>query len=133
MRLVSYMDTMTEHISWQLPSTKEAIWRGIKGKCPKCAEGKLYRAYLKPVDNCASCGHKWVDVRADDAPAWLTILITGHVVAPFFHFFMNKPNLPVWIPGLILSLVAIVISLILLPRTKGGFIGLIWKKGIPTS
>jgi len=124
---------MTQQITWQLPTTKQAIWRGVKGQCPKCGEAKLYRAYLKPVDNCASCGEEWVEVRADDAPAWLTILITGHVVAPFFHFFMKNPDTPSWIPGLVLSLVAIVVSLILLPRTKGGFIGLIWKKGIPTS
>jgi len=53
----------------------EAIKRGLKGKCPNCGKGQLFRAYLKPVDACSHCNAKLAELRADDGPAWLTILI----------------------------------------------------------
>jgi len=115
------------------PRTKTAIWRGVKGECPKCGDAKLFRAYLKQVDECPSCGHDWINVHADDGPAWATMLIVGHLLAPFFHFLIFKSSLPNWAPATILCVLAIVLCLTILPRTKGGFIGLIWAKDVPTS
>lgn len=115
------------------PRKWPAMKLGFKGLCPKCGHAKLFKAYLKPVDACPSCSKHWVDVRADDGPAWATILIVGHVLAPFFHFFMFKTDLPDWAPFLILSAAAILLILLLLPRIKGAFMGLIWATGAPTS
>ena len=60
--------------------TKQAMIRGFLQRCPNCGKGHLFRAYLKQVDSCADCGEPFGHIRADDGPAWLTILITGHVV-----------------------------------------------------
>ena len=76
---------------------------------------------------------EWVDVRADDGPAWATMLVVGHLLAPFFHFLIFKSNLPSWAPSLILGVLAVIMSLYLLPKMKGLFIGLIWITGAPTS
>ncbi|MEL7345990.1 MAG: DUF983 domain-containing protein [Pseudomonadota bacterium] len=68
--------------------------------------------------------------RADDGPAYLTILVVGHVMAFVLHFTF------VWFePGPLvlatsLSLVAIALSLWLLPRFKGGMIAFQWAKGL---
>ena len=43
-----------------------AALKGLRGRCPNCGQGKLFRAYLKPVDCCDACGHNWSEVRADD-------------------------------------------------------------------
>lgn len=112
---------------------KQAMINGIKGVCPRCGKAPLFRAYLKPVSACAHCQKNWEDVRADDGPAWATIIITGHLLAPLFHFLAFKAALPGWAPGLILVSVGIALSLIILPRTKGAFMGLIWAGDMPTS
>ena len=114
-------------------SKREVMVRGARGVCPCCAEAPLFRAYLKPVDQCASCGMAWSDVRADDAPAWATILIVGHLLVPFFHIIGFDNDLPGWAPGLILAGIGSILSLIVLPRAKGAFMGLIWVTGAPTS
>lgn len=110
-----------------------AVKLGLKGKCPNCGEAKLFRAYLKQVDSCSSCGEDWGKVRADDGPAWATMLVVGHLLAPFFHFLAFKSDLPTWMPTTILLVAATVLSLVILPLMKGLFIGFIWASGAPTS
>ena len=108
-------------------ATSQIIWRGIKGKCPHCGQGNLLRAYLKQNDTCAVCGEDFSNIRADDAPPWLTILITGHIIAPIM-LYCAEHNL---FDGSVIPYVSIVIfSLVcaftLLPLAKGFFIAAIW-------
>ncbi|NUR11435.1 MAG: DUF983 domain-containing protein, partial [Bradyrhizobium sp.] len=42
-----------------------AMKRGFRGRCPRCGEGKLFRAFLKTADNCAKCGLDFTPHRAD--------------------------------------------------------------------
>ena len=56
--------------------------RGFRGRCPRCGEGKLFRAFLKTADNCSACGLDFTPHRADDLPAYLVIIIVGHIVVP---------------------------------------------------
>ena len=64
---------------------RQAIMRGLRGHCPRCGEGRLFRAFLKPVDRCESCGEELHHQRADDLPLsslrpdpWLGSETLGH-------------------------------------------------------
>jgi len=107
--------------------------RGFKRTCPNCASAPLFKTYLKSVDRCDTCGEDWGDVRADDGPAWATMLVVGHVVAPLFPFVIFSKDLSDWAAILILCTVATLLSLWILPKMKGLFIGFIWASGAPTS
>lgn len=106
--------------------TARAVKRGLLGRCPNCGEGKLFRAYLKPVDACAVCGEEMFHHRADDFPPYLAIFIVGHVVLAGFMatdtwlVLESWQHLMIWIP------ITIILSLALLPPLKGGVIGLQW-------
>src|ERR1700744_4927672 len=67
---------------------KRDVWtamkRGFRGRCPRCGEGKLFRAFLKTADNCSVCGLDFTPHRADDLPAYLVIVIVGHIMVPIF-------------------------------------------------
>ncbi len=112
-----------------LPS---AIWHGICGRCPKCGKGRLFRSYLKQVDECAACGNPWHDIRADDAPPWLTILIVGHLMAPLILNMVRNDNLPYWFVVASLLSLALALCLLILPRAKGLFIAVIWALRVPS-
>jgi len=103
-----------------------AIARGFSGRCPNCGAGRLFRAYLKPVDCCSACGEPLGHIRADDGPAWLTILITGHIVVGAALTVEMLSPLPVWESAAGFSALALVLVLALLPKAKGFFIGTIW-------
>ena len=58
----------------------QAVWNGLKCRCPKCGKGKLFRAYLKVSDTCANCGEELFWHKADDMPPYISIIIVGHVI-----------------------------------------------------
>ncbi len=103
--------------------------RGSAGRCPNCGKGGLFRAYLKPAERCAACAHELGAYRADDGPAYFTILIVGHlVIAPLLFLpwiWQASPWLTV--PATLIPLAAL--TLLLLPRVKGAFIGVLWSHG----
>ncbi len=108
----------------------EGVWRGARGRCPNCGEGRLFRAYLKVASPCAACGNDNARYPADDGPAYVTILLVGHlVVAPLLAFpFIWKS--PLWLViGATLPALLILI-LVLLPRIKGAWIGLQWSQAL---
>jgi uncharacterized protein (DUF983 family) len=61
---------------------KAAVLRGLCGTCPSCARAPLFKGWLTPRDRCPACGQDWTAQRADDFPAYLVILILGHVIVP---------------------------------------------------
>jgi len=63
-------------------SVVSSLLHGFIGACPNCGKRGLFRAFLKPVDNCRHCGEDMSHQRADDAPPYFTMLIVGHVVVP---------------------------------------------------
>lgn len=121
------------HADQTKPSIWSAIGKGLKLRCPDCGKGKLFRAYLKPVAHCSKCGHDWENVRADDGPAWATMLIVGHLVGPIAVAMILNPIMPLWASLIVLPLVTFALCLALLPAIKGAFMGIIWVTGAPTS
>lgn len=103
-----------------------SIGRGLRGRCPHCGEGPLFRSYLTVNETCPVCVHRLAPYPADDGPAYLTILLVGHfVVGPalFFPIVWEAP--PFYTVPISLAALAIV-TLLLLPRVKGGWIGLMY-------
>ena len=77
---------------------------------------------------------KLSELRADDGPAWLTILIVGHLVVPFFIVTVRS-GAPDWVYYAFLFPLTIAMTLALLPFSKGLFVALLYsfdvKTGVP--
>jgi hypothetical protein len=108
---------------------KLAARRAILGRCPCCGEGKLFRAYLKQVDNCSVCGEAFGHIRADDAAPWLTIILVGHIFVPLMLVFVAFSTMPSWESAVLWSVIFVGLSLAILPRAKGLFIAILWLTG----
>jgi uncharacterized protein (DUF983 family) len=109
---------------------QRSIWHGFSrgwcGKCPACGGGKLFSAYLKLATVCSACDHKVGLYRADDGPAYFTILIVGHLVIGPLLFFEFVRTWPVaWVLAIVLPCI-VGLALFLLPRVKGAFVGVQW-------
>ena len=105
-----------------------AVWRGWRRRCPSCGSGPLLRGYLKVRDQCPVCEEHLHHHRADDGPAYLTILIVGHLMAPIilwaFTTFRPEPA----VLASVFSVGCVALSLWLLPRLKGAIVGVQWAK-----
>jgi len=103
-----------------------ALKRGFRGRCPRCGEGKLFRAFLKVDGNCALCGLDFTPHRADDLPAYLVIVIVGHIVVPTALLIETDFSPPVWLQLAIYLPLTLIASLALLQPVKGAVVGLQW-------
>ena len=116
---------------WKTPRRSrqvgEAIRRGVFGRCPACGRGPLFRAYLKVVTACKVCGEDLSHARADDAPAYLTMLVVCHVVGGGILMSDDMwPHMPLLLVALFWLTVTVLLSLLLLPRMKGAVVGQQW-------
>ena len=107
-------------------SWKRAMWRGLRHTCPNCGKGRMFRAFLKVADTCGHCGEELHHHRADDAPPYFTMFITGHIVIPAM-LVVEK----LWQPPLALhfglwTVVTLALAFALMPAVKGAIVGLQW-------
>lgn len=110
-----------------------AMSRGLRGRCPACGEGALFWRYLKVSPNCPKCDHDLARYPADDGPAYFTILLVGHlIVAPLLLFpVIWEASALIVLPATLIPLAGL--TLALLPRIKGAFIGLMYALGVKGS
>ncbi|MEP3421367.1 MAG: DUF983 domain-containing protein [Erythrobacter sp.] len=107
-----------------------ALMRGIKGSCPRCAKAKLFRAWIKPVDQCSACHHDWSVQQADDFPAYIGIFVVGHLLAPIVIVMIGTFGVSAWLTLAIILPIAIVMLIAMLQPVKGGVIALLWWWGV---
>ena len=103
-----------------------AMWRGALQKCPNCARGKLFRKYLKVADKCETCMEELHHHRADDAPAYITIFLVGHIIVPPILLIEIWYQPAFWLQFLVWSPLLVLLTLALLPVVKGAVVGLQW-------
>jgi uncharacterized protein (DUF983 family) len=109
---------------------KIALWRGLNRKCPSCGQGKAFTSYLKVAEACPHCQTPLGLYPTDDGPAYITMLLVGHiVVAPLFFFEgLWKDHLEIIVPVTVVAIAAL--TLMILPFIKGAFLALLWHHGI---
>ena len=105
-----------------------ALTRGWRRRCPHCGSGPLLSGYLKVNDTCKVCREELHHHRADDGPAYLTILLVGHLMAPLLHV-----SFVTWRPDpltlfTIFAVGCVGLSLYLLPRLKGAIVAFQWAR-----
>ena len=109
---------------------KRDVWsamkRGFRCRCPRCGEGKLFRAFLKVADHCSACGLDFSPHRADDLPAYLVIIVVGHIVVPAVLWIETNYSPAVWLQLSIYLPLTFIMSLALLQPVKGSVVGFQW-------
>jgi uncharacterized protein (DUF983 family) len=128
------METISAHpIVWSRDTAsteKRDVWtalkRGFRGRCPRCGEGKLFRAFLKVDDHCSACGQDFTPQRADDLPAYLVIVMVGHIVVPLALLIETNYSPPVALQLAVYLPITLFASLALLQPVKGAVVGVQW-------
>ncbi len=111
-------------------SVWRAMLRGFVGNCPRCGQAKLFGSFLKPIRLCPSCGQDWTHQRADDFPAYVSILMTGHLMVPLIITLTQHAELSIVALLAIVVPLALVVLIGLLQPAKGAIIALQWWFGM---
>ncbi len=109
-----------------IPSAKTALLRGLRLRCPHCGGGKLLRGYISQRATCSACNEELGSIRADDAPPWLTILLTGHLVVPLLFELMKHDVFSTKAMIAVSLAFSLLCAAVILPRAKGVFIAALW-------
>jgi uncharacterized protein (DUF983 family) len=113
--------------SEQSVSTFATIVRGLRRRCPRCGEGRMFAGYLSVREACEVCSMPFEPLRSDDAPPYFTLLIVGHVVVGLYLLLWPYIPFPEWVQALIWCTLTLVLSLVLLPFVKGGVMAVIFR------
>lgn len=115
---------MAEHTEGLSP-----LATGIKGRCPRCGEGHLFKGFLSLADACENCGLDYGFADSGDGPAVLimfpvgTIVVVGWLVTDALFGWPALVQLAIWLP------MTLILSLLLLRPFKGVMINLQYKTG----
>lgn len=107
---------------------RRALFRGWRRRCPDCGEGRMLTGYLKVRDACPACGAELHHQRADDGPAYLTILIVGHLLGPLMLWSYSTFRPEGWVLATVFVTGSVAMSVWLLPRMKGLTVAFQWAK-----
>ncbi len=94
-------------------STAGLFGLGMRGRCPRCGEGRLFDGFLDISDRCGACGLGFGGHDAGDGPAVFGVLVIGAVVvglALWLELALAPPtwvHLVLWTPLILLGSVAI--------------------------
>lgn len=103
-----------------------AMLRGFLRRCPACGQGPLFAGYLETAAHCASCQEELHHQRADDAPAYFTITLAGHIIIPLVVAAELAWQWPYWLHAAVWLPFTLGLTFWLMPRVKGAVIGLQW-------
>ncbi len=117
-------------MSQPVASTGTILMRGLSGRCPACGEGHLFRAFVKVADHCEKCGEVFRHHRADDFPAYLVIVLVGHIVVPLVMYVEIAYAPSYWVHAALWLPLVLGLSLGLLQPIKGLVVALQWHMGM---
>ena len=107
-----------------MPEQPLPIARGLRGRCPRCGEGKLFQGFLQLRPRCESCGLDFDFADAGDGPAVFVILIGGAIVvgAALITEVVYQP--PYWLHAMLWLPLILLVTLAPLRPVKGLMIAL---------
>ncbi|HTW29407.1 MAG TPA: DUF983 domain-containing protein [Acetobacteraceae bacterium] len=123
-------DRQPPAVPWPVPPLLTAIGRGIANRCPACGQTQLFRGFLRVAPGCTACGAPLGEIRADDAPPYFVIILTGHIVVPLMVLLEVWRHPPLWLHAAIFLPLTLILALGLLQPVKGGIIGLMLRLGL---
>ena len=111
---------MSNHAS----SSNLPIGRGLRGRCPRCGEGRLFQGFLALRPACEKCGLDYSFADAGDGPAVFVILFGGFVVvfAALITEIVYQP--PYWLHAALWLPLILIVTLAPLRLIKGLLIAL---------
>ncbi|WP_395672555.1 DUF983 domain-containing protein [Phenylobacterium sp.] len=78
---------------YRSPSTLIA---GLRCRCPRCGQGRLFRSFLKIADRCEQCDLDFSFADPADGPAFFVMTGVGILVITVWAVWAVASNPPIW-------------------------------------
>jgi uncharacterized protein (DUF983 family) len=104
-----------------------AFAAGLKGRCPRCGRGPLFRNGLTLRERCESCGLSYAFADSGDGPAVFAIFILGFLILGGALLLEFKVGPPVWVHVVLWGIATPLLAFFLLRVLKATLIALQYK------
>ncbi|GGH08228.1 hypothetical protein GCM10007036_03590 [Alsobacter metallidurans] len=89
------------------------VLTGLRGRCPRCAQGKLFSGFLKLAPRCEHCGLDFDFADPADGPAFFAMSVMSFPVLGFALWYDSAYQPPWW--GHLLVSLPMLLALCVLP------------------
>jgi uncharacterized protein (DUF983 family) len=105
----------------------DAVSAGLRGRCPRCGEGRLFSGFISVAPSCRACGLDYKFADSGDGPAVFVILLAGFFIIGLTLWTEIRYEPPIWVHLVIFLPLTFVVCLGLLRPLKGLAIGLQYR------
>jgi|ERR1043166_205290 uncharacterized protein (DUF983 family) len=105
----------------------DLLRHAISCVCPRCGKGKIYKDFLSYRESCAACGLPLAKNDNGDGPAVFLIFILGFALVPLAVIIAMNVHWPLWVHGLIWTMLILGATLGLLRPVKALTLGLQYR------
>jgi uncharacterized protein (DUF983 family) len=81
----------------QVAAAQWIVGVGIRGRCPRCGEGKLFAGFLKLAPRCNVCGLDYSFADPADGPAFFVMMTMAFPVTAFGIWVELAYEPPLWV------------------------------------
>ena len=103
---------------------QEPVSTGLRGRCPRCGEGRVFDGFLHVAPRCMNCGLDFSFADAGDGPAQFVILIVGAIVAGAALLTEIAYSPPIWVHFVLWMPLVLILGLGTMRPLKGVLIAL---------
>jgi uncharacterized protein (DUF983 family) len=103
------------------------IAAGLRGRCPRCGEGRLFSGFLSLAPRCDKCGLDYAFIDTADGPAFFVMSIVGIVVVALALFVEFRYEPPIWLHLVLWFCLTGILSAALVRPFKGVMVALQYK------
>ncbi|MCW2367023.1 MULTISPECIES: DUF983 domain-containing protein [unclassified Sphingobium] len=90
------MSNLTTHEHENGPR-HDPVRTGLRGRCPRCAQGRLFKGFLTIRDSCEVCGLSYDYAEPADGPAFFVICFACVPAVVFALVLQVKADPPLWL------------------------------------
>ncbi len=105
----------------------QQLKNGLKGACPKCQTGKLFKNFFDLNKECPNCGLDFSKCDSADGPAVFLIFILGFLLVPLALIVEYTFFPPLWLHAIIWSITVLGLTIGALRPLKAYIIALQYK------
>lgn len=92
---------------------------GLRGCCPRCGKGKLYKGFLDLAPRCDVCGLDYSFADSGDGPAVFIMMIAGFVIVGLVLWVEFTWSPPYWVHALLWIPLTLALTIGLIRPLKG--------------
>ena len=109
------------------PHARSVFEVGLRSRCPRCGQGRLFKKFLELRERCESCGLSYTFIDTGDGPAVFAIFILGVLVLGLALYVEFAYQPAVWVHVVLWGLATPLLALGLLRFLKAALIALQFK------